>query len=495
LSAEKAGDTSDYRITREKVEGALDAVKPEAVEEAVVKIFTEDGGMAEDIYRAKPDILNAYANFTRAFAESLERLSTEERSGLIAEVVEKLDGEAVGDAANAVSRLLMKVREENPDLARQVLPAIRKAVDTTDFGKLREGASAWMDYAADMVVLTLEDALENPVVMANLIGIAPPLINNLIRIASTALEQVDLPKEVLASALFNTMLAVDREEVGKAISAASRLINNMHEGNLVLGRDEPRFRAVFDELAEGVLEHVDTAELSRAVVSVGEDFEVVLDATTDLLHRDPELMLQASSTVGALLNVALRGIANFLLEFSQLPDEILFRMGEEIRQNLEVSEFARILNLLLMLRNRFINVNPELLREMAAALLPAIDTEQAALLARNVSSVMSDVIRDDPGLSRKFEPEYIGGKVNEAIVAFNRYMSSRDGGPREFMARVFDQMDTVELELAVRNTAGSFYEAFFGSADRAVAVIRPVASGVWFAVKSLAALLIRKVLG
>ena len=390
---------------------------------------------------------------------------------------------------------MMKVGEESPDLAAEVFPALEAAIGEIDFGKFRVGAVAYIEYVADLASMSIDTMLENPVIVANLVGILPPLINNLIKVISGALSELDLPQEVLASATFNIIGGIDTEELGRAITSASKIINALHQGNLILGRDEPRFRAVFAEFAEGILDNVDTKEFANAVVSLGEDFEVILDSVTDILHRDPELLLLAGSTVGSLLNVAVRGLSNFMLEFSQLPDETLFELGEDIRENLEVKEVARIINLYIMLANRFMQVNPALYDDLTAAIIPAIDPEQLGAMLKTTSTRVAGVVRDTPELRKRLEPEEIGGRINEALISFNRYMAARPGAPREFLVRMFGAIDSRELEAAARTTVGGLTQALFESADRALALIRPVTGGLLAAAWSLVLHFKRKILG
>ncbi|MBU4180029.1 MAG: hypothetical protein KJ625_08840, partial [Actinobacteria bacterium] len=303
MSASEAGSGGGFKVTRENVEAVLESVKPEAVDAAVESLFGEGGEMGPEILLAIPNVMNAYARMLTGFAEVLEELEPEERRKLLGEAAGKLDGVALGRATNAFSRLMMKVGKENPKLAAEVFPAIETAIEEIDFGKLRVGTVAYIEYAADLASMSIDAMLENPVIVANLVGILPPLINNLIKVISGALSEMDLPQEVLASAVFNIILEIDTEELGRAVTSMSKIVNELHEGNLILGRDEPRFRAVFAEFAEGILENVDTAEFARAVVALGEDFEVILDSVTDILHRDPELLILAGATVGSLLNV------------------------------------------------------------------------------------------------------------------------------------------------------------------------------------------------
>lgn len=473
--SEKAGADS---AAREKIEELIEAVQPSAVDSAAEAVV-EDAEFRRKLLMSFPDMYNAYAKMTEGMARSLEVLEPEQRAELVRDMAGRLDGRTLAEAANAFSRVLITLREENPELAEEFYPFVEEAVNSTDFGKVRVGLTASMEYTADMLIHFLDLSLENPVIIANMIGIVTPLVNNLIRVLSHAVSSVELPPEVLASAVFNVLLSIDASELGSTITSLAEIVNALHEGNLVLGRDEPRFRAVFDQFAEGLLENMDTEQLARAVVALGEDVEVVLESVTDLLHRDPQLLLLAGSTMGSLINVFIRGMSNFLLEFSQLPDEILFEMGEDMRQKTEAAEVARIINLYMLLYNRFLEVNPALYEDIAGTVVASIDLEQLGTMLKSGSVRLAGVAAKDPDISAALEPREIGRRVNESLRSFNAYMASRSGSASRFMGELFDSLDTGEVELALKNTVGAFTEVFFSSAGRVLAVLKPVATGLF----------------
>ena len=120
--------------------------------------------------------------------------------------------------------------------------AWRKIWNTADFGKIRVGLSAHLEGRREE--LRGEAGLFNPVAISNLLGVVPPLANYALRVLTRTLQALNLPAEILANAVFQLLEDVDMAEVGGLVDALATFVSALHRGNLVLGRDEPRFKEV-----------------------------------------------------------------------------------------------------------------------------------------------------------------------------------------------------------------------------------------------------------
>ena len=427
--------------------------------------------------------------------EEFQALTPEERAERVRAALGAMDGEALGRTATAVAQFLIQIHRENPDLIEELDPAIRQATKATDFGKLREGIVALSDYRTEATLRFLDLALGNPVVVANLFGLLPPLTNNLIKLLSRALGGVDLPAEILASSLFNTLDDLDREELGRLIDNAARMINAVHEGNLVLGRDEPRFRTVFAEFAEGIMEQVDGREATRAFAALSENLDVMLGVATDLLPRDPEPLRLVVSAKVTLVNVLLRRFAGFLAALSELPDETLRNLGDLLQKELETQEVGRAVNAYLDLVGRFRALNPDLFKDQVGRAIAAVDLEKLSETLGAASRTLAEAALEIPDVKRALEPEEVGRKVNGALARFNRYLEARPDAGRDYLTRMFAAIDARELERAARGAVDVFLGGLFASGAAAMALVRAAARAGWKLAGFLASSLKRRVFG
>ncbi|MDY6795565.1 MAG: hypothetical protein SWK76_09865 [Actinomycetota bacterium] len=73
------------------------------------------------------------------FADSIEGMPVEQSMEMLSGSVARIDGRELGEAANPLLSVPIRLYEENPELlTREKMGVISEAVDTLDFGKLRK---------------------------------------------------------------------------------------------------------------------------------------------------------------------------------------------------------------------------------------------------------------------------------------------------------------------------------------------------------------------
>ncbi|MBW2459207.1 MAG: hypothetical protein JRI68_32215, partial [Deltaproteobacteria bacterium] len=157
--------------------------------------------------------------------------------------------EAVGQQVNQVLRAIRERVASEGDREAVVDLAARLAREV-DFGLLRDTVER---RSADLEPLAAEVArviVADPVAMANLVAMLPSLANASLRFTGETLAAVNMPAEMKASAVFALLGDLDAQAAGRLINELSSLVVELHDGNLVLGGTEPRFREVFTRLTE-----------------------------------------------------------------------------------------------------------------------------------------------------------------------------------------------------------------------------------------------------
>ena len=165
---------------------------------------------AQDILNALRRLKIARLRLLRELSWFVDELPQEERADLLKTVFEVVDGSSMAESANSVARLFMTLREERPELASELFGDIEAFFGETDFGKMRTAVNVLLDYWTALACKSFDMVSDNPVVIANLIGMLPAVVNSLIRVLSYSLGKLDMPPEILASALFNLLLQARR---------------------------------------------------------------------------------------------------------------------------------------------------------------------------------------------------------------------------------------------------------------------------------------------
>ncbi len=491
MSASEKGAGDSLERTREVTRGLIAGIRPDSLEE----IFAGDPEFTREVIQAIPDLWKAEYKLVSVLSGYLEGLSTEERTAILSGMLKSFDGILAGNAANDFSRLVMAVHRESPDLATEIFPGLEDAFSTTDFGKLREAVSALLDYAVAVAEKSIELSTENPIIIANIVGMLPPLVNSLIKVVSSALKNVDLPAEILASTLFNLLLAVDTAELGSALNSMAGLLKAVHDGNKVLGRDQCMSHTVFLQFTDSLLESLDVSEVSGAIVAMCEEAEVMVGATAEILAREPGLLLLLSSTGVSAMNSFHRALATAFSEIAKTPEEDLKNIGDEVRERFDTAEAGNMANAVLALAERFRNVNPELRRELMLGLAGSVDGELVSSAVRDLSADLLEVVRRDPAIRGALEPEEMGRRMNEALFAFNRTFPGGPSGISRYVSRMLAVVDTQELETAVLNVTQGLIDAVMASAGKGLALLRPLAAVAWRVVASLGHGLFEKISG
>jgi hypothetical protein len=306
----------------------------------------------------------------------------------------------------------------------------------------------------------------------------PPVANALIKLVSVTLESTNLPPEILASALFNTITALDAEEVGRIITTGSRMAIDLHAGNYILGGAEPRFRAVFTDVMKRMLDNVDIEAANEALVALGEDGEVMAAVLVELIARDPEKVVLAWRTGTALCNILARVLANAYAEANAWPDELLVRLGTEARE-LDAEEISRAIDSAITLALRFREANPGLSEDIMSRVVQGIDTERLEFLLTAASSDALAALMSNPGVRQALRPEEMGRRVNRWLTAFNRSPGARPGAIREYVTSLLAEVDNAEFDMAARTISHGMMDAVLATGERVVMILKIGASNLW----------------
>ncbi len=284
-------------------------------------VLQEDPQLALDLAAAMPDRINAAAEAAAELADTLDRFPTTLTREAAQQWAAALDGEAIdahlsrllasvwrhlwqdpesralllealGQAANRRLERLVEAMEQEPgrftDPPEQLASAM---LERLDFGLVRRALAVILEQGQGPLARVIGQAMSRPVVVANLVGAAPPVVNTLLRAGAEAAERLDLPPEVLASALFNLLEQLDLEQVARLVNGAATRVEEAHRGNLILGRHEPAFLPLARRLLEGLVARFDLDALHAAAVALGEDLETALTAWQEVGERRPDLAL------------------------------------------------------------------------------------------------------------------------------------------------------------------------------------------------------------
>lgn len=470
--------------TAAKIPGGLGAVlerlRESASEEQLALMERElsslEPSQIGEVLSLAPRLRNILAVIIGAAARSLLQMDGSERREIILASLAEKRGEKVGETINDLSRLAVTLERESPDLlAEAESKYIDGLLQALDSGLLRKGIVSYVNLLCSSMEARSEKFLTDSVLTANLMVALPPVINRILALVSRSLTSVEMPSEILASALFNFISEIDTAALADVLNAVAGFIRDLHEGNLLLGRDEPRFREVFTRFSQELLDRLDKEGIALAVLALAEDAETMIRAMGDLLYRDPELLKTSIAAGTASLHALMRGITDAVNRISQLPPEKMAEVAGEYSESLDPKQAAELVNALALFSGKIIRSEPEILPRMMDEFFASLDGKvlREAFLEPLPAALSAWSERTGVSPARK-----AADLVSTGLASLRRTLESAPSsgdGLKEFLSG----LDERELEGVMRDLSRRAAQALSEKPGLVKALVRPMFSAAW----------------
>lgn len=475
---------------RKEVNRFLDILELAEEAPAHEALFGEKPELREELITALPRFLRVQLQLASSALEHLESLPSEELEPILRKFALALDGAALGRLANSYFHLSRRLWKEDGSLLREAEKTlVKEFLGTTDFGLLRKATEVKLEGRYPVWESLATQIVGDPIIFANLATTLPPLINHFLRLFSAALSRIELPSEILASATFNLLQDIRMEELGLILNNLGKLINSLHEGNLILGKSEPRFRQAAKEMAEGLFSTLDAAELLKALVALSEDLEVLFFISSDIAVERPELLLQTLSSLLDITGSLLRGASYAAEKVYQLPPQFFREAAGLIEERVDLKELGRLLSLLLKLQNQILEEKPDLIANSLAILYGAIDEGELKKAMREIAQQSFAFLARQEDLGRVLKPGEAGRILNELIKAYNRALDEHPGKIKDYLASLFSEIESDDLARAVERTSSQAMEALISNPRLAKKLMGSIIASCWKTIKGYAGIL------
>lgn len=460
----------------------------EAAEKAPVGevLFDEKAKLGRETLLAFPRLIRVYLQLMVDTSDYLTGMPREDWDRFRGAYLSSLGSMPLGDAVNAYFRLSRKLWEDDAGaLVEAELKLAGETLTRIDFGKVRKAMEVKLEGHYPVWEGVFSQMVGDPIIIANLMTSLPAFANTLIRLLSHTLQQLDLPSEILASALFNILEALDIEELAHLVSGVGATVNSLHEGNLVLGSNEPRFREVAGRLIERYMSTTDWHSNHEALVALSEDLEILIQAIADATTARPEVLSDGVSCIARIVGSLVRGLSYYARRMESLPDSFYLDWGRVIEEQAELQELGNLLNSMLVIHNRLLDLHPELVGNVLGRLWSGIDLENLKKASRENLRRTFAWLAGQKDLTALLEPGEVGQLLNSLIVTYNRSAAARPGVVRDYLGGALDQLDPAELGRAMDSTATQVVEAVTANPALLRVVVRSSMGMAWKMFKGL----------
>jgi len=462
-------------------------IDPDNASELVRAALWEDVAFTMSVLGASPKLVNWLAEALIELGVQLNNFTTDILHDFLVQIGRDLDVERLKEVPGAYAPLVNELLLEDRAALDGLIAGLgsitesamrageetwRKIWNTADFGKIRVGITEHLEERR--AELEGEVGLINPVAISNMLGVVPSLTNFILRVLTRTLEALNLPAEILANAVFQLLEDIDKAELGGLVNALAGLLNALHRGNIVLGRDEPRFKEVFGRVTRDVVDNVDGEAFKDMLVSLKEDGAVIGSVLSEYVYATPDATVQVVKWLYAAVGVSLHTAAETFRRFSELPEEAIGAIVDAYEEAVDMKELGRIINYGAVYANKMYEARPGEMTRHIGTLLASLDTEELAAAGKTALLELKDVVLADPTVSAAIEPEAVGAMINKGLAAFNDFMRENPDLIAGSVVRTVNTLNTTELHLALRLLALPIAKALIKDTDVIWNAVKPV---------------------
>jgi hypothetical protein len=400
------------------------------------ELFQEDGEFSELLVKTIPSLISAATEIIKNFVGSLENMPAEKSTELLASSLSQVDGKEIGDTVNAVTSLVIRLHEQDPEFYPQKrLNIASGVVDEVDFGKLRKALIFRNQERMELLRSEVEMIGDDPMAIINLFSVVTPMINNTIDVLKTALETLALPSEATAYAIFKILQDIDWQELTSVINGLAGFVVTLHRGNLILGDGSLESRMVFSRISEDIVANLEPQTVAEAIQAIGEEGEALITSLSSAIMDNEELTLWMTGALTTLANSYFTAVANIMEKANTLPPDMVKRVADGIAEDLEAKELGRALSNMLVMMGRINRENPELFGTIL----------KDALAAANLDEMLS--------------PKAVGAGIDQALASYNRLSRENPRLVAESLDGFLSGIDARQLNEAAQSTASQVAEA------------------------------------
>lgn len=370
---------------------------PTKIERDIREVMSKDIEFATNLLSLAPRGVNAVLGLVRGVNSYMSNFASEAVVGLLKGVANDLNAVYAAKAVNDFFDQMERLRKEHPKLVAEVMGnKIKEFVDVLDFGKLNKfiADSAYCAYGTFEI---LNDRIfGNPIKLGNLIAPLPAVLNAGLAVANDAIRRIELPSEVLASALFTTLNRIDLDQTGKMIGNVSALINKVHEGNYILGKGERKFKEIAENLMKKILNSVDIEEFRKAINAILEDLSDFGDALSNALWKNPMIIITLAPLAPTAVNLLMSVGAKAISKFNELPPDLSGQVMASLFKEIDTKKLGEILTGIAKVINGVAENDPRAISSIINGAIASSDKKEFEKMVNNLVRSMVDVITSNP---------------------------------------------------------------------------------------------------
>lgn len=382
-----------------------------------------------------PEVISSLINALKSSAQRLETLPPEEKEKRLQELATQLSNGQTGKILTSVMKSIHDLHGKNPTvLAELITPAVRKWMESTDFGALRDTADSLGPEIQALAEGINAILWEYPSKLVLSLSFVPDLINALVMLLKESVRKFnEASPDLVADIFFSLIRSIDGKSLGDTLSELTELIRKIHTGSALIG--DPGisiFQHDMRQMINDVVDQMDSRNYWAARTALESDKETLKRAFLDAASKNPNSVIEGIKTFSARNNPGFMTRRCNLEAFDDIPDDDMSTAIEEGMSDLDLQELCEIVNLGSVLANRMMALRPALIRDYSGQIAASLDLSE-------IKTALQEILKQSEETLRPV----LRSALPDLLLAFCRILEPEDDEYEENMAKARKQLKSI----------------------------------------------------
>lgn len=256
---------------------------------------------------------------------------------------------------------------------------VRDFLSNTDFGEILEFLEGSEEGALKTMEAFNEHLWNYPAKFATIAATLVPISNIIIKALCEFLRPIEknVGPDLLADIILTIFRDINGVEAGKLVNTVREVIRRIHTGSLLVGKgDKSLLEINLSDQMKDYLSAIDPELAKKAPVYYAEIKEIIANAVSDSLSKNPEVLLAHISSLGQVKSLAIRAKTRKVQLIQNVDKDGFDRAVSESVGDLDTYEIAEFINTIVRVIDRIHDSDPDIILNVIRGVVDSIDTEK-----------------------------------------------------------------------------------------------------------------------
>ena len=361
----------------------------------IVALF-ENEQFIKNVAEQLPGIINSAVDALAAGADSIERMSPEDKKQLFEDLLSKTGKGRTGAALTRCAQTLVELHTVDPEFfTKAIEPGFTKWVESTDFGELREMFDKSVVDGRALVEMVMTVLFEYPTKFVILLSFLPGLANFITDSLKIIIGKVNtFPPDMLTDVVLALGKEINGVSIANLLNELTEVIRKIDTGSALLGEPgSPQLPKFLSDIVGDIISQIDPIILWKSKIAVAKINASIAQAMTEAVNNNPAYKQLSMIKGPEITNIRMKSYNQKLTSWESMEDEETSTSWARHLAAYDVQETAEVANNVLRLINRLATDKPAIFGEFIGQFASAIDDYELSESVKHVFNGAGEEIR------------------------------------------------------------------------------------------------------